>query len=210
MFAETLNQAAFAAMNWSTASPGAVASLKALAVVPAWLLPPLLTGIWLLGNRVDREAAVRSGLTACVALTIAHLASLAIDHPRPFMVGLAPNLLAHVADSSFPSDHATTFFALTCAFARRPVSGLPGLAWVLGALGLAVGLARVALGLHFPLDVLGGGAIGGMGMAISDTALLEPGAVLSRAGERLRVLIAPLAKRDGRENARAAHARPAR
>ena len=163
MFAETLNQTAFAALNWSTASPGAVASLEAVAVLPAWLLPPLLTGIWLLGNRADRETAVLAGLAACVALSIAYVASLAIEHPRPFMIGLAPNILAHAADSSFPSDHATTFFALAFAFGRRPVAGLPGLAGVLGVLGVAVGFARVALGLHFPLDVLGGVAIGGMG-----------------------------------------------
>ena len=210
MFAETLNQAAFAALNWSTASPGAIASLEALAVIPAWLLPPLLAGIWLIGNRTDREAAVLAGLTACVALAIAHFASLAIDHPRPFMIGLAPNILAHAADSSFPSDHATMFFALAFAFGRRPVAGLPGLAVVLGVLGVAVGFARVALGLHFPLDVLGGVAIGGMGVAISETALRRPGAILSLAGECLRGLIAPLAKRDGRENAREAHAHPAR
>jgi undecaprenyl-diphosphatase len=210
MFAETLNQAAFAALNWSNASPGAIASLEALAVVPVWLLPPLLTGIWLIGDRADRAAAVMAGLAACVALAIAHLASLTIDHPRPFMIGLAPNILAHAADSSFPSDHATTFFALAFAFARRPVSALPGLAWVLGALGLVVGLARVALGLHFPLDIGGGVAIGGVGAAIAGTALQKPGALLALTGERLRGFIAPLAKRDGRERTRAAHARPAR
>jgi len=57
---------------------------------------------------------------------------------------------------AFPSDHAALFFALAVGlFAWSRAAGIVGL----GAAAL-FSLARVAVGFHYPVDVLAGGAIG--------------------------------------------------
>lgn len=64
--------------------------------------------------------------------------------------------IARSADPSFPSDHATAAFAIAVAlFLRHRKAG-----WL--ALGMAalVSIGRVAVGTHYPGDVLAGAAIG--------------------------------------------------
>ena len=59
-------------------------------------------------------------------------------------------------DSSFPSGHTSTSFAcatiLTLAFPRAA----PGFF----LLALAIGFSRIYVGAHYPLDVVGGAALG--------------------------------------------------
>ena len=65
---------------------------------------------------------------------------------------LGPSLYAN----SFPSGHTFTAFSTASLF-----SGLyPPLALPLFALATLTGLSRIYVGAHFPLDVLGGAAIG--------------------------------------------------
>ncbi|HTN24328.1 MAG TPA: phosphatase PAP2 family protein, partial [Solirubrobacteraceae bacterium] len=62
----------------------------------------------------------------------------------------------HVADASFPSDHATAAFAIaTAVLLRNRRVGAVVLAF---AAVLAAG--RVAIGVHYPSDVLAGAALG--------------------------------------------------
>jgi undecaprenyl-diphosphatase len=78
-------------------------------------------------------------------------------HPRPFMVGLGHTFIPHAPDSSFPSDHATIFatVGLTLVFANwRSLVG-----WGTLLAGLCVDWARVFLGVHFPLDMVGAFAV---------------------------------------------------
>ena len=73
--------------------------------------------------------------------------------PRPFIeMGFTP--LVSVSDpfGSFPSGHATAFAALGMTiFLRDRKMGW----WFLGG-ALVVGLARIAAGVHYPLDILVG------------------------------------------------------
>lgn len=76
-------------------------------------------------------------------------------HPRPFdALGFTP-LIAE-SGSSFPSGHMTFFFAL--AIVVWYVNRRWGV-WFLFASAL-VGVARIYVGVHWPLDILGGAAIG--------------------------------------------------
>jgi undecaprenyl-diphosphatase len=81
-----------------------------------------------------------------------------VDRARPFVA--EPHgvhlFSPHAADPGFPSDHATAAFAIATAIAlRKPRWGAFAL---VAATVLSVG--RVALGVHFPSDVLAGAALG--------------------------------------------------
>jgi undecaprenyl-diphosphatase len=112
----------------------------------------VLAGGWM------RRAAIAGGLAAGLALACGQVVSRIVDRPRPFVADPAGvHLFArHVADASFPSDHATAAFAIAVAVLLR------NRRWGVVALAFATLLAvgRVALGLHYPSDVLGGALLG--------------------------------------------------
>ena len=105
-----------------------------------------------------RRAVVAAGLSAGLALGIAQVISHLVHRPRPFVADPSGVhvFTAHAADSGFPSDHATAAFAIAVAiFLRNRRWGAVALVF---ASVLAVG--RVAMGVHYPSDVLGGAALG--------------------------------------------------
>jgi undecaprenyl-diphosphatase len=107
-----------------------------------------------------RRAAVAAGLSAGLGLAAAQVLSRLVDRPRPFVAHPdAVHLFArHAADPGFPSDHATAAFAIGVAlFLRRRAWGA---AVLVAATVLAVG--RVAMGVHYPTDVIGGAALGAL------------------------------------------------
>jgi undecaprenyl-diphosphatase len=119
-------------------------------------------------KRVIRRAVVAAGLSAGLGLAVAQVLSRLVDRPRPFVAHPhAVHLFAHhAADPSFPSDHTTAAFAIAVALLLRFRT------W--GAITLAfatlLAVARVALGVHYPTDVLAGAALG----AVSALALHHP------------------------------------
>jgi membrane-associated phospholipid phosphatase len=95
--------------------------------------------------------------------------SVALAQAIKFAIGRAhPHLLEHFnafqfqmfsaesALASFPSGHATTAFAAAAVLAIF----VPRLQAVFFVLALAISVARVATGIHFPSDVLGGMVLG--------------------------------------------------
>jgi undecaprenyl-diphosphatase len=65
-------------------------------------------------------------------------------------------LLARSPDPSFPSDHATAAFALAVAvFMYHRRAG-----WLMLAMAAVVAVGRVAVGTHYPGDVLAGAMLG--------------------------------------------------
>ena len=82
--------------------------------------------------------------------------------PRPFLHFSDTILLvAGPKQYSFPSGHATTAFApATAIWLKNHKLGVPVL-----VLAVIIGFSRIYVGVHYPLDVLGG-VILGVGMAI--------------------------------------------
>jgi membrane-associated phospholipid phosphatase len=97
-----------------------------------------------------------------------------IGRRRPPLVYPEPKPLVHVPHSgAFPSGHSATAFACATVLAwydRR----LAVPAFVLAA---AIAWSRVYVGVHWPLDVLGGAVLG----VLVATALLTLGASLRRS-----------------------------
>lgn len=76
--------------------------------------------------------------------------------PRPFLSHQVNQLLNHDLEGSFPSGHAAFFFALAmfvCFYNRRA-----GILFFFGA--VLISIARVFVGIHYPLDILAGAIVG--------------------------------------------------
>src|ERR687885_191253 len=102
-----------------------------------------------------RDATVVSSASIAVGLTGSSLLARAFGRRRPCDRGV-PALVPCPTGSSFPSDQAAASFA-----AAEVLSWLepPAGRWFrTGA--TAVALARVAVGVHYPSDVIAGGLIG--------------------------------------------------
>lgn len=130
-----------------------------LAVNAHWMLLALALGLALARAMASRgwRQLVRPLATAAVAVTLGSLASRALSlvwaRPRPFVNGLGYLHLEHPPSASFPSSHATAYMALAFYFLLCTRYRMIG--WGLLLLALLVGWARVFLGVHYPLDVLG-------------------------------------------------------
>jgi undecaprenyl-diphosphatase len=80
-----------------------------------------------------------------------------IDRPRPPAVYQDPKPLVHVPHGgSFPSGHAATSFAAATMLSFA----FPRLAPALFVLAAAVAFSRVYVGVHYPLDIIAGAALG--------------------------------------------------
>jgi undecaprenyl-diphosphatase len=108
-----------------------------------------------------RRAAVAAGLSAGLGLLTVKIITEFYDRARPFVAhpGAVHLFARHAADASFPSDHATASMAIAVAFLSRRKNF-----WGILTLAFAVILdfGRVAVGFHYPTDVLGGAAIGAL------------------------------------------------
>ena len=175
-----------------------------LAIFTATALSPVLTALalgvyalswngllfWIAGILVARarhfgRRALWALLTVYLGLVMGWIVSEQIlkrlvDRPRPFVaLGLHP-LIPEPSTFSFPSGDAT--FAVGGAVALAAVA--PRWRWPALLFAAAVVLERVAVGVHYPTDVLAGAAIGAV------SGLLAPRVVsLLRRRARWRVFV---------------------
>lgn len=165
---EQLNFGLFTILNASTEPPGPVVIIaEMIADYAIYLLPLVLAFLWLRGDPKLRSGLVSTFLAAELALLFNQVISLIWFHPRPFMVPLGNTLIQHAADSSFPSDHVT--FMAAVSIGLWLYSGYRLIAVVTALLTAAVAWSRIYLGVHFPLDMLGGVIV-----AIGGTQAIRP------------------------------------
>jgi undecaprenyl-diphosphatase len=96
-----------------------------------------------------------------VAVAVSDWASFGLkaifDVERPSMRYAEPKPLVHLPhDASFPSGHAATSFAAATVLSVARPRWAP--AFYL--LALAIGFSRVYVGVHYPLDIVGGAVLG--------------------------------------------------
>ncbi len=161
---ETWNQMAFLALNAGAEPwPWGVLIAKALAQDAVYVVMATLVIGWVRRGEALRFALLDATLSALISLSFAVSITPVWYHPRPFEIGLGHQLIAHATDSSFPSDHGTLMFALAISLlAARQTS------WGVGFLALAFGVAwaRIFLGVHFPLDMIGAVVVAALGATL--------------------------------------------
>ncbi len=94
---------------------------------------------------------------------IASLVHYLWNRPRPFVTEAFQPLLALMPSSSFPSGHVTLLVGISAALLMAGKKE----GWWLAGLSFAVGVARIAAGVHWPSDVLGGIVVGVAGAWIA-------------------------------------------
>lgn len=155
---ESLNQTLFLWLN-APEHPSDLALTLAIFFAERliWAVP-LLIGIgWLRGSEGIRKAMLAATASGLLGLLLNQLIGLAWMHPRPFMIGLGHTLIPHVADSSFPSDHLTLWWAVAFSLMLQRDPRIAGIG--LALLGVPIAWARIYLGIHFPFDMLGAVAV---------------------------------------------------
>ena len=164
------------------AHPGAwlVQSVVVLADSPVIVVPSFLVALWTRGR-----AGASRALLAAAGQAFNQLPGLSWREPRLFMIPVGHTLMAHTADSGFPSDHATLVWTLGGGLLLTGAA-LAG-SWPCVPIDCAVAWSRVWLGTHFPFDMLASaafgaasGSLGRIGHPVIDAWVLPP---LDRAYE---------------------------
>ncbi|MBI1957511.1 MAG: phosphatase PAP2 family protein [Candidatus Niyogibacteria bacterium] len=145
--------------RWAGASDAA----RALAVFFAAYFQYVLVALfflfllaWRSGRREKLECLLAVGLSAAVArLGVTELIRFFYHRPRPFLAYGTDPFLAENA-WSFPSGHSTFFFAASAAL--YAYNKKAGIGFFIASIILNAG--RVAAGVHYPSDILGGMVIG--------------------------------------------------
>lgn len=141
--------------------------VKTLAIYLVYLLPVILLFIWFRykNRRFEIFASLVGMLVAWFVITKWLVPHYIWFRPRPDLAAFGvKELLFHRPDYSFPSDHATALFALTFGFYMFKWKRAAN--WFL-LYAVVIAFFRVVIGVHFPLDIIGGmfSALCGAGIA---------------------------------------------
>ncbi len=155
----------FAQRSWAVDS--LIMTISDSDVLKGYLSLPLIWWAWFRNSHREdnRRTVLLTILGAFSAMAVARVLQLVLPYrPRPVHTAGLDFTLPHTmpADflagwSSFPSDHASLFFAL--ATGLWLVSPLVGAFAFLHA-AVIVSLPRIYVGLHFPTDILSGALLG--------------------------------------------------
>lgn len=103
----------------------------------------------------SRETQKKLFILTIIALPIIYIFAKIAGHfffdPRPFVTMHIKPLIPHAADNGFPSDHtliSAAFASVLFVFSKK---------WGVGAfiLALLVGISRIYVHVHSPIDILG-------------------------------------------------------
>lgn len=108
-------------------------------------------------RRKDRAYAYTTAWSALLALTTSLLIGWFVKRPRPFTLDMvAARIDEPLTQYSFPSSHSSVAFAIAMSLTLAH----PWLGAIAFVLAFLIGLSRVAVGVHYPTDILAGALLG--------------------------------------------------
>ena len=136
-----------------------------LGVYLIYALPVVLILLWFFVKKQQRTLAFSffGTLISWLVITKSIVPHIWFRARPDFAAIGARELIFHRPDYSFPSDHATALFAITFGlylFGYRKAANW----FLLGSIVICI--ARVTLGIHFPLDIIGGIVSAAIGVAL--------------------------------------------
>ena len=149
--------------TWINGLSGQIDAVDHLMILVSMIgIPVMVAGVagqWWIGpdRTYIRHVAVAAGLSFVIGLGVNQSILLFFARSRPYEAGLTQLLIDRTSDPSFPSDHATTGFAIAATFLLRGVTGR-GVVFMMAACLIA--FSRVYVGTHYVSDVVGGAIIG--------------------------------------------------
>ncbi|PGW35615.1 undecaprenyl-diphosphatase [Bacillus cereus] len=130
-------------------------------------------------NNGKKENAIRkqytvlyTTLSVSIALLVNVLIHAVYYHPRPFITHHVNQLVPHAADSSFVSDHSVLVFSIAFVFILREEK----LKYIALIWAILVGVSRMYVGVHYPLDILGAAFLTFItsGLVMQSARIFEP------------------------------------
>lgn len=166
-----LDQTLFIFINTMLANPVTDVVMPFITDGHNWIVPMGVAVIVILWKEGKRGIGILVGLAIVVALcdqSSAHVIKPVVQRVRPCRAVATVNLLVPCgAGFSFPSAHATNWFGGAVWLSFR----FPRLTGAFYTLAFLVAISRVFVGVHYPLDVIGGAAIGSaLGLVVVATA----------------------------------------
>lgn len=131
------------------------------AAVIAFGIPGILLVLsFIRKNQINQLRAIQILIPVALSAIVANVLKYAIDLPRPYELYPFIHKLSVGGSPTFPSGHTADAFAFATAVSlmyRKWIVVVTMLAWA-----TFVGYTRMALGVHFPSDVLAGAVIGAL------------------------------------------------
>lgn len=117
-----------------------------------YLLVLIFVLLWLRGDYQVKKHILKAFIFTCITLMLSETASAIFSTPRPFVIEAGRTLIEHAPTGSFPSNHMAILSSIGFAYyfsnQRQVGKFLLILAWL-------VAWARIYVGVHFPIDMLG-------------------------------------------------------
>lgn len=148
---EAFNVAVFEFLRGSPSAPKIVISIASqLAELPAIIAGAVL--LWYLLSRRDYATAFGTAIAIGASKLVEAYVSVHAFHARPFAAGFGPALVHHASNNSMPSSHVTFALTLSVIFLWQREWRYAG---ITALLGLVLAWARIFVGIHWPLDMVG-------------------------------------------------------
>lgn len=116
------------------------------------------------------RAALAAALAGLGAWLVSNMLKAWVDRPRPTHATLGRTPREVVDNAAWPSSHATIAFALAAVLLLTVARDRIGRALV-ATVAVLTAVARVHLGVHWTLDVIGGAALGALAALLAFQAV---------------------------------------
>lgn len=115
------------------------------------------------GQSKDRKALILTVLAIPIAIILIKVIHIFINEPRTFVTYHFSPLTDNTVDASFPSRHATIASVIAFSYiyfkSKWSILFLIIMVWI--------GLSRIYVGVHYPLDIIGGFLVGIVSLIIA-------------------------------------------